>query len=127
MVITECLTSLAPSQVSCHMCSTGREFTLNVEHALDDDESRASGNGRTTFVSMLRGSKQDNLESVLDLIPLQFRRSVTFLFQKESQFIVSAAERNYANPQGCNVFSRASNLVRPWEAICSSCEAMPKC
>merc|ERR1719238_597862 len=98
-----------------------RESTLNVENALDDDESRVEGNGRATFISTLRGSKQDNPESALDLTRLQSRRSVTLLFENKSEFTVSAAERNYANPQGRNVFfTGASNLVCPREASCSS-------
>ena len=98
-----------------------RESTLNIENALDDDESRVAGNGRATFVSTLRGSKQDNPESALDLTRLQSRRSVTLLFENKSQFTVTAAERNYANPQGRNVFfTGASNLICPREASCSS-------
>jgi hypothetical protein len=98
-----------------------RESTLNVENALDDDESRAAGNGRATFISTLRGSKQDNPESALDLTRLQSRRSVTVLFETKSEFTVTAAERNYANPQGRNIFfTGASNLICPREASCSS-------
>merc|ERR1719453_1688629 len=98
-----------------------RESTLNIENALDDDESRAAGNGRATFISTLRGSKQDNPESALDLTRLQSRRSVTLLFENKSEFTVTAAERNYANPQGRNIFfTGASNLVCPREASCSS-------
>jgi hypothetical protein len=98
-----------------------RESTLNVENALDDDDSRAAGNGRATFISTLRGSKQDNPESALDLTRLQSRRSVTVLFENKSEFQVTAAERNYANPQGRNIFfTGASNLICPREASCSS-------
>lgn len=98
-----------------------RESTLNIENALDDDESRAAGNGRATFISTLRGSKQDNPESALDLTRLQSRRSVTLLFENKSEFYVTAAERNYANPQGRNVFfTGASNLICAREASCSS-------
>jgi len=98
-----------------------RESTLTVENALDDDDSRAAGNGRATFVSTLRGSKQDNPESALALTRLQSRRSVTFLFENKAEFKVTAAERNYANPQGRNIFfTGASNLVCPREATCSS-------
>jgi len=98
-----------------------RESTLNIENALDDDDSRAAGNGRATFVSTLRGSKQDNPESALALTRLQSRRSVTFLFENKSEFTVTAQERNYANPQGRNVFfTGASNLVCAREASCSS-------
>jgi hypothetical protein len=98
-----------------------RESTLNIENALDDDETRVEGAGRATFVSTLRGSKQDNPESALDLSRLQSRRSVTLLFENKQSFTVTAAERNYANPQGRNVFfTGASNLVCPREASCSS-------
>merc|ERR1719162_1527984 len=48
-----------------------RESTLNIDNALDDDASRAAGNGHATFISTLRGSKQDNPESALDLTRLQ--------------------------------------------------------
>lgn len=97
------------------------ESTLSVENALDDDDTRAAGNGRATFISTLRGSKQDNPESALDLTRLQSRRSVSVLFENKSEFTVTAAERNYANPQGRNIFfTGASNLVCPREASCSS-------
>lgn len=97
------------------------ESTLTIENAVDDDETRAAGNGRATFVSTLRGSKQDNPESALALTRLQSRRSVTFLFENKAEFTVSAAERNYANPQGRNIFfTGASNLVCPREATCST-------
>jgi len=98
-----------------------RESTLNVENANDDDVSRAAGEGVATFISTLRGNKQDNPESQYDLTRLQSRRSVTVFFESKSEFTVSAAERNYANPQGRNIFfTGASNLVCPREASCSS-------
>lgn len=98
-----------------------RESTLNVEDATDDDETRAAGNGVATFVSTLRGNKQDNPESRFDLTRLQSRRSVTLFFENKSEFTVSAAERNYANPQGRNIFfTGASNLICRREASCSS-------
>lgn len=97
------------------------ESTLDVENALDDDETRAAGNGRATFISTLRGSKQDNPESALDLTRLQSRRSVSVLFENKSEFTVTAAARNFANPQGRNFFfTGSSNLVCPREASCSS-------
>ena len=105
------------------------ESTLTVENAVDDDETCAAGNGRATFVSTLRGSKQDNPESALALTRLQSRRSVTFLFESKSEFTVTAAERNYANPQGRNIFfTGASNLVCPREATCATyqCPRRPR-
>jgi len=97
------------------------ESTLSIENALDDDDSRAAGDGYATFVSTLRGSKQDNPESAYDLTRLQSRRSVSVLFENKSEFTVTADERNYANPQGRNIFfTGASNLLCPREARCSS-------
>lgn len=104
-----------------------RESTLNIENALDDDDTRAAGNGRATFISTLRGSKQDNPESEFGLNRLQSRRSVTLLFENKSEFTVTAAERNFANPQGRNVFfTGASNLICPREASCSSYVCPPR-
>jgi len=97
------------------------ESTLTIENALDDDETRAAGNGRATFISTLRGSKQDNPESALALTRLQSRRSVSVLFESKSDFTITAAERNYANPQGRNIFfTGASNLICARESSCSS-------
>lgn len=98
-----------------------RESTLTIENALDDDATRAAGNGHATFISTLRGSKQDNPESAFALSRLQSRRSVSVLFENKSEFTATATERNYANPQGRNIFfTGASNLVCPREARCSS-------
>jgi len=97
------------------------ESTLNVENARDDDMSLLAGNGMATFVSTLRGSKQDNPESSLALSRLQSRRSVSILFENKSEFVATASEQDYANPQGRNIFfTGASNLICPREARCSS-------
>merc|ERR1719272_2633899 len=98
-----------------------RESTLTIENALDDDATRAAGNGHATFSSTLRGSKQDNPESAFALSRLQSRRSVSVLFENKSEFTATATERNYANPQGRNIFfTGASNLLCPRESSCSS-------
>lgn len=103
------------------------ESTLSVDNALDDDDSRSQGNGRATFVSTLRGSKQDNPESAYALTKLQSRRSVSVLFENKSEFTVTASERNYANPQGRNIFfTGASNLLCPRESSCSSYQCPPR-
>jgi len=97
------------------------ESTLRVENARDDDASLVAGNGMATFVSTLRGSKQDNPESALALSRLQSRRSVALMFENKGQFTATASEQDYANPQGRNIFfTGASNLICPREARCSS-------
>jgi len=97
------------------------ETTLLVENARDDDDSLNAGNGMATFVSTLRGSKQDNPESSLALSRLQSRRSVAIMFENKSEFTATASEQDYANPQGRNIFfTGASNLICPREARCSS-------
>jgi len=97
------------------------ESTLLIENARDDDESLIAGNGLATFVSTLRGSKQDNPESALALSRLQSRRSVALMFENKVGFTATASEQDYANPQGRNIFfTGASNLICPREATCSS-------
>jgi hypothetical protein len=95
------------------LCENSMSFD-NVLHSNLGGAGPDSGSADLTYASVLP-------ESALALTRLQSRRSVTFLFENKAEFTVSAAERNYANPQGRNIFfTGASNLVCPREATCST-------
>jgi len=94
---------------------------LDVTETSTDDAALNAGAGVATFTSTMRGGKVDNPTNPLALNSLQERRTVVLLFENKADFIVSAGESGYANPQGRNMFFAGSSaLVCEPEAKCSS-------
>lgn len=97
------------------------ETSLEILETATDDDSLASGGGVATFTSTMNGGKAGNPISPMNLNSIQEQKTVVFLFEDKSEFLVTAGESGYAKAQGRNIlFAGASGLVCEEETKCSS-------
>jgi len=97
------------------------DTSLEILETATDDDSLASGGGVATFTSTMNGGKAGNPISPMNLNSIQEQKTVVFLFEHKSEFLVTAGESGYAKAQGRNIlFAGASGLVCEEQTKCSN-------
>lgn len=97
------------------------DTALDITETATDDESLLAGGGVATFTSTMKGGKAGNPVSPMSLDDVQKMKTVVFLFEDKSEFLVTAGESGYAKAQGRNLlFAGSSATVCVADMKCSS-------